>query len=154
MVLRLLSYLPDSAALLQLILHFSRRHWFKKIKSGQSLAQNPPVVFLLWSSRLYVIWPLSALLVSSPSPLWFTHSVRVPLPCFWCLNVPSMLLPQGLWTDCLSTWQGNIFIQTFAWLAPSPHSGLCSNGSSSGGFSPSHHALYLVLILSNLNIIN
>lgn len=79
-------------------------------KSGHSLGQNAPMVSLTQLSRLYVIWPLPASLASSPNPLWFTQSVLVLLPCSWGLNVPSMLPPQGLCTDCPSTRQGIIFI--------------------------------------------
>lgn len=38
-------------------------------KSGQSLGQNTPMVSLTQLSRLCVIWPLPALLASSPNPL-------------------------------------------------------------------------------------
>lgn len=79
-------------------------------KSGHSLGQNAPMVSLTQLSRLYVIWPLPASLASSPNPLWFTRSVLVLFPCSRGLNVPSMLPPQGLCTDCPSTRQGIIFI--------------------------------------------
>lgn len=153
MVLKLLSYLPFSTpALLQLIHCLAESITLKKIKSVQSLVWNPAMVFnhglqgSIWLGSLLSLWP--HLLTLSDSP----NLPNLPLPCCWCLNVPSILPPKDLCTDYPSTQQGNIFIQMFAWQAPSSHSGLSSNSLSLEGSSHNHHALYLALIFINLNI--
>ena len=132
-----LRYLPLSTpALLQLIVYLADDiTWNNQISSIPCLKTSNGFLTTAFKAlcglALLSCWP--HLLALSDLPNLFGFSCLVA--DIWMY---SLLPPRDLCTDCSSTWQGSIFIQIFGWRATSPHSGLCSNNSSSERSFPNH----------------